>query len=149
VGNNLSLLLYGDNLRITRKDGLIVSVRSMPQNGDKRTGDGCSGDPPVELPAQFWRTQKRGFLNAVPPQNAKQSKSALKSRSVVGRDLSVTGVISGGSILFYVTLSQAVSANTTVSLNSSSALLSVPASITISAGNATGSTTAIRPHLGK
>lgn len=53
------------------------------------------------------------------------------------------GVMSGGSILCSVTLSQAVAADTTVALQSNSTLLAIPAGVTISAGTASSSATAI------
>jgi uncharacterized protein (TIGR03437 family) len=62
---------------------------------------------------------------------------------VSGVGCNSAGVMSGVSTTCSITLSQAVSAATTVALNSSSALLLIPATVTISAGNATASVTAI------
>jgi trimeric autotransporter adhesin len=62
---------------------------------------------------------------------------------VSGVSCNSTGVMSGVSTSCLITLSQAVSAPTTVALNSSSALLLIPATVTIAAGDATASATAI------
>ncbi len=54
-----------------------------------------------------------------------------------------TGLMSGASTTCSITLSHTVPAAKTVALNSSSALLSIPATVTVSAGNSSASITAI------
>ncbi len=70
--------------------------------------------------------------------SARTTVIALQPAVVVGEACNPRAVLSGGTVACDVTISQAVSAATSIALSSSSGLLSIPSTLTIPAGSVSG-----------